>query len=166
MKGMGPLQTPGDLLEKMKHDLERLRARPNDGYAAFDFFVAAYHMLDWVSPVPSRKADIKAYGKAKARHKAITDRESLLLIAGHLADSGKHFEATMHDEVSATFATAGYFPPGYFPPSYFPKGYFAESELVIRMTDAGAKLLGGTKEINALAAAERLYAFWASELAP
>ncbi len=44
------LRTPADLLAKLKADGERLRAEPADSHAAFDFFVTAWHLADWVYP--------------------------------------------------------------------------------------------------------------------
>ena len=32
------------------HDLERMRGGPEDAYAAFDFFVTADHIVDWLLP--------------------------------------------------------------------------------------------------------------------
>jgi hypothetical protein len=44
------IRNPYDLLDKMRHDLERLRSAPCHVYAAFDFFVTANHMVDWCWP--------------------------------------------------------------------------------------------------------------------
>ncbi len=47
----GPdLITPKYLLRKLEHDYARVQRNPRDTYAAFDFFVTAEHMVDWVSP--------------------------------------------------------------------------------------------------------------------
>jgi hypothetical protein len=48
--GVFELRTPEDLLGKLRVDLKRLEADPLDQYAAFDFFVSASHMPDWLSP--------------------------------------------------------------------------------------------------------------------
>jgi hypothetical protein len=164
MQGIGPLQTPRDLLAKLAHDLERMRADPTDIYAAFDFFFTAHHMLDWVAPTPDARKDPVGYQAAIAKHQAIEGKEPRLLIAGHLANNAKHFEAHRWDEVSATFAVGGHYHPDYWPKEYFPKGYFPEARLVIRLTAAGAAFFNGEKELNALDTAEKLYAFWAGEI--
>jgi hypothetical protein len=49
-EGFFEIQTPGDLLAKLRHDYERLKSSPTDTYAAFDFFVTGHHMLDWLYP--------------------------------------------------------------------------------------------------------------------
>ena len=51
-KGFFELQKPADLLAKLRHDYKRLQSMPTDTYAAYDFFVTGYHMLDWLYPDP------------------------------------------------------------------------------------------------------------------
>lgn len=43
------LDTSTDLL-KLKHDYERIKMDPTDQYVAFDFFITAEHIIDWVLP--------------------------------------------------------------------------------------------------------------------
>src|SRR5437899_2000470 len=50
-RGFFWLEDPFDLLRKLEHDFERLRSNPADTYAAFDFFVTATHMHEWVKGV-------------------------------------------------------------------------------------------------------------------
>ena len=47
--GFFDLRSPVDLLDKMRRDFKRLRAAPKDTYAAFDFFVTASHMHEWLN---------------------------------------------------------------------------------------------------------------------
>ncbi|MGQ3685240.1 MAG: hypothetical protein ACUBOA_09600 [Candidatus Loosdrechtia sp.] len=49
-KGFGELKVPRDLLNKLEHDIKRMENSPQDQYAAFDFFVTAEHLVDWVHP--------------------------------------------------------------------------------------------------------------------
>ena len=42
-KGLFDLNTPQDLLRKLKHDYQRIIQSPTDMFAAFDFFVTAPH---------------------------------------------------------------------------------------------------------------------------
>ena len=44
------LKTRADLVEKLRHDLSRIRQNQTDSYAAFDFFVTAEAMMDWRYP--------------------------------------------------------------------------------------------------------------------
>lgn len=81
--GIGRLQTSQDLLDKMRHDLQRMRMAPHDSYAPYDFFVTAEHMLDWVFP-----------GRAKEpTRRALRAGNLLLEIASHIANGSKHFVA-------------------------------------------------------------------------
>ena len=50
MKGAFTLQTPHDLLEKLESDYDALMQDRNNPYLAYNFFVTAEHMLDWVYP--------------------------------------------------------------------------------------------------------------------
>ncbi len=50
MEGLFSLKTPADLREKLRRDLAKLLDAPLDADAAFNFFITAEHMLDWVYP--------------------------------------------------------------------------------------------------------------------
>ena len=80
--GFGELRTPCDLVHKLEHDFKRLKSIPQDQYAAFDFFITAEHIVDWIYPTdrPARK---------KLRLSS-----PLLQITSHIANGAKHFEAT------------------------------------------------------------------------
>jgi hypothetical protein len=67
MVGAFDLSTPRPLLAKLSRELDRLQAAPNDVDHAFNFFVTAEHMLDWLHPGHS--------GKAKARREDIRKSE-------------------------------------------------------------------------------------------
>jgi hypothetical protein len=75
MSAFFEINGPQDLLDKAKHDLERLRKEPLNSHAAFDFFVTARHVPDWLGP------DFA---------KAAFEENVELRVCRHLADSGKH----------------------------------------------------------------------------
>jgi hypothetical protein len=50
MIGFFDLKTAADLRAKLRRDIEKLRAEPTNPDAAFNFFVTALHMLDWIYP--------------------------------------------------------------------------------------------------------------------
>src|SRR4051812_18185088 len=95
-QGFGPnLNTPADLLGKLRHDFERVHENTHDAYAAFDFFVTAEHLPEWCGdPTIKRK-------------------EPLLRIVSHLANGAKHFRATdsKHNSVSGVGLRHGAFNP-------------------------------------------------------
>ncbi len=67
---------------------------PYAQYAAFDFFVTAEHMIDWLYPgYPNN-----------GRRKDLRNSEPLLLICSHIANGSKHFQASAghHNSVEKT----------------------------------------------------------------
>jgi hypothetical protein len=84
-KAFFDLQTPQDLLRKLRHDFGRLKESPVDSYAAFDFFVTAYHMLEW------RYRD---RNKPEERTQTYEKKENWFLpVCRQLANGAKHFQA-------------------------------------------------------------------------
>jgi hypothetical protein len=79
-------------VKKLQHDLERMTKSPQDQYAAFDFFVTAEHILDWIYP------------DDKAAQKFLRSSNPLLRITSHLANGSKHFQAkaARHQSVKGT----------------------------------------------------------------
>lgn len=93
--GIFELRTPRALLDKAVHDLERLRQDPTDTYAAFDFFVTARHMPEWIFPGDKVKCN------------ALFESHIELRICRHIADSAKHYlvRDPRHKQVRATEGT-------------------------------------------------------------
>lgn len=42
------LRSPQDLMEKLEYDFRYLKDSPDNQYLAFNFFVTAEHLPDWV----------------------------------------------------------------------------------------------------------------------
>jgi hypothetical protein len=90
IRGFFQLETPQDLLTKLRHDHRRLGANPYDSYAAFDFFVTANSLADWVRQGTTRRA------------------ETIPRICEQLADGTKHFILTSpHRGVSGAMQIPG-----------------------------------------------------------
>ena len=85
-KGFADLKSPADILDKMKHDLVRMENDPMDTYAAFDFFVTAEHIVDWIHPDTPEKPEWKM-------RKRIRTGNPLLSLVSHIANGIKHFIA-------------------------------------------------------------------------
>ena len=84
MKGLFDLNSADDLCRKLEADYHRVSENPGDRFAAFDFVVTAWHLLEWRLP-----------GKQKqAERDAICSRNPVLRICEHLAVGAKHFEPT------------------------------------------------------------------------
>jgi hypothetical protein len=144
-KGFGGLKTPQDLLRKVRHDFGRLKAEPMNEYAAFDFFVSSYHMLDWLHP------------SDKASKEAEENSTPLLQICSHLANGAKHFEARMkhHKSVSDVVAEEGKF----FGAKFFGDGFFGT--LYVQLEGQAASLFGA--EVSAVDLASKVLAFWEAD---
>jgi hypothetical protein len=112
LDGIFSLRTPKDLREKLEADFKRLRAANPTSvdaqYAAFDFFVTAEHLPDWL---------FRSIGGTLSQHRTYTDG----LLVSHLANGAKHFrvEDKRHTTVRDTRPQAGIFDPNIFDPSIF-----------------------------------------------
>ncbi len=49
-KGFFTFTTAKGLFLKLEHDLAEVQRKPSDPYTAFNFFVTAEHLLDWLYP--------------------------------------------------------------------------------------------------------------------
>lgn len=147
-KGLAKLKQPEDLYSKLVHDRARMQAAPLDLYAAFDFFVTAEHMRDWV--LPGHKG-----GKAR---EALRREHAVLRLVSHVANGSKHFQADdpRHRSVEDV-TTEGYAEPGYVEDDYW------EQTLVIRLTPTEHDALG-SPFITSVDLADRTLQFWADYL--
>ena len=143
LQGLFDLRTPQDLLAKARHDFGRLKSSPLDQFAAFDFFVTARHIPEWVA------------GPGGDKGAALFERYIELRIARHIAEGAKHFEATdpRHKQVSATTITLGAFQAGAFQSSAFETGGLV---VALDPADSETSLLG--TRIDALELARRVLA--------
>lgn len=92
MKGIFDLNSHTDLFKKLEWEFDRLIADPSNAYLAYNFFVTAWHLLEWKYPDPG----------GKAQRDKIRDQTPLLQICEHLAVGAKHFNPTSkrHQSVS------------------------------------------------------------------
>jgi len=141
-KGFAELRIPRDLVQKLEYDFERIRRSPQDQYAAFDFFVTAEHIVDWIHP------------KDKKARETIRSSSSLLRITSHLANGVKHFQATAkHHQSVANVEKSRYVEVGYVEDGYF------EDPLIIHLTPDEQKTFGqGSIEVVFLA--QQVYEYW------
>jgi hypothetical protein len=78
--GLWDLAAVEQLLPKLRDDLKRMEAEPQNPFPAYDFFVTAYHMYEWA-------------GKGNKSIRKQLEREPLVRIAGEIATRAKHFYA-------------------------------------------------------------------------
>jgi hypothetical protein len=122
--GIFGLNRPEELLDKLERDFERLQDDMGQQamlYTAFDFFVTAYTLVDWVK-----------------KHKSLTQaqvdalyQEMLIKICADLANGSKHFQLTNPPpKTSVTTHSSGpVFEPGVFEPGVVQDDWRAWVEL-------------------------------------
>jgi hypothetical protein len=144
-KGLFQLRSPADLLAKLRHDLDRLRRDPDDPYTAFDLFVTAEHMLDWLYP-----------GKAGRDYRsAERNGQVILQVVSHLATGAKHMVPEDPRHTSVQHADVVHTAYGEGPYGARPYG---GSSLVIELNGTAATEFGIT--ITPLALAEKVVSYW------
>ena len=139
MKGFTPkLQRPGDLLEKLKWDLKRLEKSPSDVYAAFDFFLTAEHIPDWIND------------------KTVKKGSDLLMVVSHVANGAKHFEVSKdrHQSVTGIELRTG---------PWLDESGVSGEHIYIEFNMDDGKFAG--LELSALSLARYVYEYWESTLA-
>ena len=143
MPGVFELRSPADLLAKLGRELERLRTAPNDVDHAFNFFVTAEHMLDWLHPG----------NKGKARRAEIRKAEPLLQLVSHLASGAKHFDylSSHHQSVARSGMVRRH-------PSFKMRRMMPD-QLQVQAVGAAGLAVGGSG-IPVIELAERVYAYW------
>jgi hypothetical protein len=154
MKGLFDLQTPEHLLHKLEWEYTQWQADPLNTYQAWNFFVTAEHLPDWLARAGPRLPQGFSYGKFK-------QEKPLLRICSHLASGGKHFRPRdEHTSVTSTRQRSGYVKPGYVKP-----GYVKSSALVVELTpDEQQALSLAEASIEALNLAAAVLAFWQQHL--
>jgi hypothetical protein len=147
MPGAFGLETPKDLLGKLERDFDKLRLSPNDKDLAFNFFVTAEQMLDWIHP-----------GSANKRTREdLRNAEPLLQVVSHLANSSKHFDnlAKHHQSVEKSGSFGAFFGG-----AFFGGGFQVGDSLLILLKGDAANAFGPSRP--ALDIAERVLAYWRS----
>ena len=152
MRGIFDLASPPDLLAKLRREYKRFRGAPDDADHAFNFFVTAEHMLDWLHPGSS----------GEPRRRAVRTSDPLLETVSHLANGAKHFDRLKphHKAVSDTTRRGGWFGRHYFAKGYFAREYFAEPTLVVKLSGAAAAKFGSS--VTAIALAGHVLVYWSA----
>lgn len=142
------LRNAFDLREKLRRDLEKLKAKPLDVDAAFNFFVTALHMLDWVYP-----------GKTNAKRLAAEKSSVLLRVCADLGNGAKHFELETRKEtsVSATSQLQGGWFGFWLSPWWF-GDLFGSERLIVSLAGDASTTLGQIIEVTELA--EKIMEYW------
>lgn len=151
LRGFAELQSPKDLVEKLRHDLVRMEKAPQDQYAAFDFFVTADSIIDWLHPdVPGDKpaTELKRQDRSTLRSSSV-----FLRVAAHIANGAKHFVVTRHSSV------AGIKKEHYVEPNYVDDDYVADP-LLVHLTPEEAAAAGVDQRIDGVSLARAVLHYW------
>jgi hypothetical protein len=90
--GIFDLRTPADLLKKLEHDFDAVLTQEN-AYTAFNFFITAHHLHEWVRKWPSPPALPLERPKDSP----------ILAVIAQIANGAKHFQTDhRHDSVADT----------------------------------------------------------------
>lgn len=83
-------ETPEDLLDKLERDLEKLNQDPGDADTAFNFFITAWSLIDWLHP-----------GKEnRSTRNALRKKNPILQACADLANGSKHLIRDKPEHVS------------------------------------------------------------------
>jgi len=148
MAGLFDLISADDLCAKLDHDYRRVKADPADVFAAFDFIVTAWHLLEW-----------RHQGSAgKVAREALCTQYPILGLCEHLCVSGKHYEPTnpKHQSVMGTFRDAAW-ARGAWAPGVWAKGFWKDG-LVIELAGPAKVALGDQLAMEKFA--DLIVAFW------
>jgi hypothetical protein len=149
LDGFFSLRSPRDLLKKIEADYDRLQKAEPDSieaqYAAFDFFVAANHLPDWLH---------HARGGSLSQHRAYSDGP----LVDHIASGAKHFRvmAARHASAKDTRIFGGFWKTGFWAPGVWRRGVWREARLSIELED-------GTN-VDVLQVAQRVLQHWRSTI--
>ncbi len=144
--GLFGLRTAGDLFAKARRDLERFEADPLSVDAAFDFYVSAHHIADWLYPDTADREKLAAIRSLP-----------LMKVCGNVANGAKHFQVTR----TAPVVVGAREVKGAFAANAFQRGAFQMDALILELDDACGRALGGQHQ-DALLLARRIVEFWAT----
>lgn len=158
MPGFFDLMTPQDLLQKLEREYVRWTADPVNVDLAWNFFVTAEHLPDWIyhQEMPtSGKVRPDLLGLQHGEPRDFRLSQALTRLCSHLASGGKHFyikgrkikKVVQRTERENT--------------SYFARGYFVEPYLRVSLTaEEAAELELDTADVDALWLATKILVFW------
>ena len=151
LKGVFDLRSPEQLLEKLEADFKRVMADPLDSYAAFDFFVTAWHLVEWKHPPTCDGAP----------RSALLARCPILRVCEHIAVGAKHFEPDpkRHESVADTVATSVWAPGVWASGTWAPNTW--AGDLVVHLDGTARKELAEKFTVQQLA--QLVLETWLSE---
>ena len=150
MKGVFGLNNKTDLYKKLEWEYENLKKEPQNSFHAYNFFVTAWHLLEWKYPT-----DVEA-------RKKISGSVPLLQVCEHLAVGAKHFAPTNPklDSVEGS-KKSSVWGDGVWAEGAWKEGVWA-TWLAVSLTGDAQKEFGGT--IKAHEFATLVMEYWKNEI--
>jgi hypothetical protein len=148
-EGFFDLTTPAHLLLKLEREYLRWQQDLLNTNLAWNFFVTAEHLPDWLARTAPRAL-------RGLRIEAFKQSGQLTRICSHLANGGKHFRPTQHTSVAAMRRQEGWVKPGWVKP-----GWVKGSSLMVDLTPEEQETLQCPSEsVEASLLAIWLLTFW------
>lgn len=147
MSGIFELKSAKDLYSKLKRDFSAFEKDQLNSDMAFNFFVIAWHLLEW------------AYPGDTATQKIVRDSSVVLQICEHLAVGAKHFSPTSkkHTSVKDSDVTGGVWAKGVWAEGVWKKGIWGE-KLIVYLDGDASKQFGDS--VYAIDLAKAALSFW------
>ncbi|MEX0812077.1 MAG: hypothetical protein WD048_07650 [Chitinophagales bacterium] len=144
-RGFIELYTVNDYWKKLEFDFANLTKNKDDVYLAFNFFVTAYHLIDWV------------FQGRYSNDRAKLNSKPILRLCNHIASGIKHFavDSQRHKSVREIKKNR------YFEKGYIEEGYI-ESPIIIYLEDELKSEFG--ESIAIIDLAKKVMHFWKDEL--
>jgi len=142
-KGFIELKSVSDYWKKLLFDYTELKKRDKDTYIAFNFFVTAYHLLDWV------------FEGNYSDERTELNKVPILKICNHIANGIKHFEPKRHSSVKEIKKK------GLYEEGFYEEGFY-ENPITIYIDDDFISEIGNSIRISDLA--RMVMEFWEKEL--
>jgi hypothetical protein len=155
MTGAFNLSEPKHLLAKLTRELERMRSAPGDVDHAFNFFVTAEAIVDWLHPGNG----------GRAQRQKLRGSDPLLGVVSHIASGAKHFDQLNphHTSVKSTGRRMGHWTGKRLIPSMGPDDMFGVSRLVVVVSLSGPSAAKyGNQMTSAIELAEHVIGYWSA----
>ena len=154
MEGFPQLTTHTDLIKKLEWEFERLNAEPENSFLAYNFFVTAWHLLEWKYPDP----------EGKKFRKELRENTPILQICEHLAVGAKHFvimDPKLKSVAGSENIRIGGVYGNYFG-GWFGGWFGGAAKPVIILEGEAAKIFGGAVTVATLA--QHVMDFWRQQI--
>jgi hypothetical protein len=148
MKGIFGLENSNQLFEKLKWEYSLLIEDDENPYKSYNFFVTAWHLLEWQYP-----------GKENASVRTDIKKDNVILqVCEHLAIGAKHFEPTRQNLKSVgSSGKGGVWADGVWAPGTWAEGTWA-TWLEVKLENEAALVFGEVIKVENLA--EKVMAYW------